>query len=191
MAGGDLAIKMRVLGDMLTLIDAIPDAGLRNAPAHFGDGLLTGGDAAAASPESVLSTLHSTNAIRAGQLNASADGTTCARRWRLGGCRHCPTQPQVASLWRVAAERRRARGWQPLVPSDDSEWASLATAKDGQPATDGGPATAPPTPDALQKAWVRVVGGDAGCPGARSRASPECVYRRWDAMLCAPGEVQA
>ena len=187
MARGDLAIKMRVLGDMLALVDAVPDAkppegmggALAGAEAR-GDGGM-GGEGAGWPAEAMLSTLLEQNS-RDGH-NSSTGGATCVRRWRLGACRHCPTTAQLAHLWRASAERRRAAGWQPLVPSDDPEWASLARQRDRDGVgSDLEVMDTPPSDHALQEAWVRAAGGDGGCPARE----PRCVHRRWDAMLCPP-----
>ena len=187
--GGDLAIKMRVVGDMLRLVDAIPDDATAESvtakPAEE-EAQVEGGEEP---PEAVMAHLLVANARR------RPSGDTCARHWRLGGCRHCPNWAQVAQLWRAAAELRRAGGFIPLAPSTDAEWASLArqprragtsTPAPAHEAAIGGAAadsasddSQPPTAHELLEAWTGTEGGD--CSGRRAT---QCVRRRWDAMLC-------
>ena len=82
----------------------------------------------------------------------------CARRWKLGGCVHCPTWAHVAELWKAAAEARRAGGFVALAPSADAEWTSYLP---------GGMGLA----QGLLRAWVEQPEGAS-------------VAQRWDAMLC-------
>ena len=99
----DLPIKQRVVADMLALADATPEA--------------------SKGPEAALRERMQAN------MGTLAEGTqteSCVRRWRLGGCRHCPRWGDVGELWRAAIERRRAGGFVPLVPSLDAEWTKLA-----------------------------------------------------------------
>ena len=98
---GDLPVKLRVLSDMLTLSDAIPDQ-------------------EDVSPEAALKKLYEANIL----------GEGCSRKWRLDGCKHCPRWDQIASLMRTASEERRAGGFVPLVPSQDAEWSAIAKPKD-------------------------------------------------------------
>ena len=150
---------------------------------------------ASSSPEAVLDELVRANA----HGNASGGGGgACARRWRLGGCRHCPTPAQVAELWRAAAERRRAGGFVPLVPSEDPEWSALSRppmsdaararaggeSRGGAGLAGGGEAAsaAPLSTHALLAAWLRVrPPAGARARGAGAAAS---VRARWEAITC-------
>jgi hypothetical protein len=216
--GGDLALKLRVVGDMLELVDAMP-----SGPHGFGDAIAqmwatngygAAGARAGGEPEALLEELLAANyqpdyqpgpgepgqdaqrrrAARARNGTSGVGGRgACVRRWRLGGCRHCPSWAQVAQLWRAAAERRRARGFHALLPSEDKEWTALARPEALLRAPRRGgldpvrAAPEPPSDEALLGAWALTgVQGDACVRGGRARAA-ECMRTRWEAMLCAPG----
>ena len=70
----------------------------------------------------------------------AADG--CVRRWKEGGCRHCPRWSELGELWRGAAERRRGGRFVPLAPSTDPEWEGLLAAAQAEAALQ--PALQPP-----------------------------------------------
>ena len=154
---GELPSKMRMLRDMLALIDALPE------PAPPPERLLV---------EELL-------------RENGGGGDSCARRWKLGGCAHCPAWREVVELWRSSVERRRAGGFIPLSPSLDPEWAAMA---DGGDADGGGRR---PSAHALLRSWLRPESDaerakvERACPPpGRSDVSEACIRARWDAMLC-------
>lgn len=178
----DLPIKERVVADMLSLVDATPE---EQPP-----------------PEAALGRLMRAN-LAAGGGGGGGDGDGalaesdehCVRRWRLGGCRHCPRWGDVGELWRAAVERRRAGGFQRLAPSTDPEWAALAAQSRGGAvlgAMHEGRHERPLAHELLEM-WEHLDldrepsdGDDACTPGG---THPEhCMVAKWDAMLCAPSE---
>jgi hypothetical protein len=133
---------------------------------------------------------------------------SCARRWKLGGCRYCPSWAEVGELWRATAEARRAGGWVALSPSVDEEWAravaraALVVAKeerehDDMEGRDGGAsAMGGPTGDIrrggtewsqqLLTEWWGAAHSAPACAELRggARHSERCLAAHWEAMLC-------
>uniref|UniRef100_A0A7S0J377 Tubulin--tyrosine ligase-like protein 5 n=1 Tax=Calcidiscus leptoporus TaxID=127549 RepID=A0A7S0J377_9EUKA len=137
----DAVVKDAMLEDMLSLVDAIPDTALP--------------------PEAALAFLADANSADSsnGELGA------CWRRWRIGGCASCPAEDELVHLWRAAAERRRAGGFDALWPSRDPEWRQLAR--------NGGRI------DELLLAWL-----DAPSKCGVAESTPQCVTEWWNALLC-------
>ena len=168
----DLPIKQRVVADMLALADATPEAS-------------TG-------PEAALRERMQAN------MGTLTDGTlteSCGRRWRLGGCRHCPRWADVGELWRAALERRRAGGFVPLMPSLDTEWTKLAgvtklaggtKSRDSEVHVD--------RPVRAEALAGRVAAAAQHRPRAHEllaawlRAPGESAEDKWEAMLCSADE---
>lgn len=164
-AQGDLPVKLRVIEDMLRLADAAPEP--------------------AAPPEVIFGALMRANALNVGGAAASR----CRRRWRLGGCRHCPTWAEAGHLWRAASERRRAGGFVPLSPSADSELRRLAAVPVwARPGGHHDAISGRPTAHDLLVAWTELalMAADSGAHDACLDA--ECIRKRWDQMLCKEGE---
>lgn len=189
---GDLPLKLRVVGDMLSLAGVLPEQ--------------------AEEPEAELGSLLRANQGAGGHgsigTRGGPDDADCVRRWRLGGCRHCPSWAEVAQLWRAAAERRRAGGFVPLAPTDDREYVSLAAPPPPTPTaaastvesratTTTSTEAARPTADELLGAWLREGSRGVGVACTQVGAAREqqqqqhdgrtCIRRRWDAMLCHTG----
>ena len=108
-----------MLRELLTLIDALPEAGGGDSqppeaqlqPLTLTLTLtltliltltLTQPNPNPNPPEAQLQPLMERNQRLA---RPAADG--CVRRWKEGGCRHCPRWSELGELWRGAAERRR------------------------------------------------------------------------------------
>ena len=167
-SGEDVRTKVAMLRDLLTLIDALPEAG--GAP-----------------PEAQLQSLMEHN--RQTLDRPGADG--CLRRWKEGGCRHCPRWSELGELWRGAAERRRGGRFVPLAPSTDLEWVGILKAVQAEgggtdAALDGGRGSW--WAQRLHQHWVRApsgVGLDCSKP---DDASALCTAARWEWMLCSPDE---
>ena len=143
--GGDLPAKRRVVEDMLRLIDAIPESStppeggltalmLENTRGPPVQASLQASLQAAASAGAPIAASRGASAgVAAGAgdrerraLDAEGGGGGCVRKWRLGGCVHCPRWEEVSAIWRSSAERRRSGGFVALCPSGDPEWTSLA-----------------------------------------------------------------
>ncbi len=92
-----------------------------------------------------------------GLMEANGD---CARRWKIGGCVHCPSWSEIGEIWKTASERRRCGGFTPLSPSNDAEWSSYLPNPTDQPLV-----------QRLVREWVGMEEGMG-------------VEERWDAMLC-------
>lgn len=140
---------------------------------------------------------------------------SCARRWRLGGCRYCPSLAEVGELWRATAEARRAGGWTALSPSLDEEWAravaraAAVAGREEQAQADeeggadgagraGGPHDTEHPAAAMHRggtAWSQQLltdwwGAARAAPACAEqsgggRYSESCLVVRWEAMLCA------
>jgi hypothetical protein len=182
---GDLELKLRMMKDMLSLSDAIPDT--LDVP-----------------PEAELAKLLSANQM-GGAPPAASNSSACIRRWRLGDCRYCPTWGEASQLWRAIGERRRAGGFMPLAPSADPVLIELARQRESARAGGGRAAAADvaafpgrPSSDELLVAWFGDArddsnGNDSGrasCAQRPFRLAPEharqCIRLRWEAMLCPP-----
>jgi hypothetical protein len=137
-------------------------------------------------PEAALQELMVANTAAGGsegwpdsRETSTLDSYPCVRRWKLGGCAHCPTWGEVGELWKSAAERRRSGGFTQLAPSIDEEWASHVPPPDlaaGERAS----------PQQLLVEWLRRPANISACAGSR-HASRGCYVERWHSMLCAPG----
>ena len=153
--GGDAeesSIKMGMLKDLLSLADALPEppTASRRPP-----------------PEARLEALM--------RDNERDGGGGCARRWRVGGCAHCPRWAEVGELWRAAAEKRRGGKFVQLSPSADAEW--LAIVRGGADAPEPGDGE-PGRPRTLRllEAWA--------AHSCAASSDEECVEERWSALLC-------
>ena len=118
----------------------------------------------------------------------AADG--CVRRWKEGGCRHCPRWSELGELWRGAAERRRGGRFVPLAPSTDPEWERLLAAAQAEAGSDTRTATGLDGgrgawwTQRLQQQWVRAPSGVGHGCSAPDDASARCTASRWEWMLC-------
>lgn len=151
----DFEIKQRMLSDLLHLVDAVPDAQM--------------------SPEVTLQGLM--------ELNLNGYATQCRRRWKLGGCRFCPSWAEVGQLWRSAAEQRRCGGFEPLSPSVDPEWQALVRegTKHRSNRARGSGSAERPRLDELLFAWFQST--PHACQ-ATGETSEQCLIARWYSLLC-------
>ena len=162
----DLAIKLRVIEDMLNLADVVPEV---ETP-----------------PENVLASLMRANEIADGTRNSTsidAPQGACRRTWRLGGCRYCPRWGDIAEVWRTLSERRRAGGFVPLLPAT----VSSSSASHGTNCGTGSTLTASSTPyichapsaSEIVNAWLAASPASDAMFGTAT-----WMEARWDAMLC-------
>ena len=218
----DLRVKRRVVDDMLRLSDALVEGTAAPAATPAATPADLPGDTSAAALADVptanlptdLSTGMPAHAPEEALLNAVRSDPTgvCRRRWKLGGCMHCPTWEDVGALCRASAERRRAGGFEALAPSDDPEWAALSAPAvvPARPIAEGSHVR--PTTDELLAAWVRgetasetvassgeqatsrtqransvcTAGSVLSSMGGRTRSqvAHKCATARMEAMLC-------
>lgn len=165
-SGEDVRTKVEMLRDLLTLIDALPEAG--GAPP----------------PEAQLQPLMERNQLLD---RPGADG--CVRRWKEGGCRYCPRWSELGELWRGAAERRRGGRFVPLAPSTDPEWVGILAAAQAEGGTDAGldGGRGPWWAQRLHQHWVRAPSGVGHDCSGPDDASARCTATRWEWMLCPEG----
>jgi hypothetical protein len=161
-SGEDVRTKVEMLRDLLTLIDALPEAG--GAP-----------------PEAQLQPLMERN-----QLLDRPGAEGCVRRWKEGGCRYCPRWSELGELWRGAAERRRGGRFVPLAPSTDPEWVGILSAAQAEGGTDAGldGGRGAWWTQRLHQHWVRAPSGVGYDCSGPDDASARCAATRWEWMLC-------